>query len=97
MDFLREYHCALGPLVSQFEGTLDQFLGRRDHGVLQCARRYATPKGATYGKQIRALLAKNDPAVLVLDREFETQSVDPMFLIRNVVSPGTTRTAKSWS
>ena len=27
MDFLREYHCALGPLVSQFEGTLDQFSG----------------------------------------------------------------------
>ena len=27
LDFLREYHCALGPLVSQFEGTLDQFSG----------------------------------------------------------------------
>ena len=40
----------------------------------------AYAKGATYGEQIRALLAKNDPAVLVLDREFETQSVDPMFL-----------------
>ena len=26
-DFLREYHGALGPLVSQFEGTLDQFSG----------------------------------------------------------------------
>jgi hypothetical protein len=25
LDFLREYHGALGPLVSQFEGTLDQF------------------------------------------------------------------------
>jgi hypothetical protein len=25
--FLREYHGALGPLVSQFEGTLDQFSG----------------------------------------------------------------------
>jgi Molybdopterin-binding domain of aldehyde dehydrogenase len=40
----------------------------------------AYAKGATYGEEIRALLAKNDPAVLVLDREFETQSVDPMFL-----------------
>src|SRR5215468_6348136 len=40
----------------------------------------AYPKGLTYGEEIRALLAKNDPAVLVLDREFETQSVDPMFL-----------------
>jgi len=27
LDFLREYHDALGPLVSQFEGTLDQFSG----------------------------------------------------------------------
>jgi CO/xanthine dehydrogenase Mo-binding subunit len=40
----------------------------------------AYAKGATYGEEIRALLAKNDPAMLVLDREFETQSVDPMFL-----------------
>jgi len=29
LDFLREYHGALGPLVSQFEGTLDQFSGDR--------------------------------------------------------------------
>ncbi|MBV8132477.1 MAG: GAF domain-containing protein, partial [Alphaproteobacteria bacterium] len=27
LDFLREYHGALGPLVSQFERTLDQFSG----------------------------------------------------------------------
>jgi class 3 adenylate cyclase len=27
LDFLREYHDALGPLVSQYEGTLDQFSG----------------------------------------------------------------------
>jgi class 3 adenylate cyclase len=27
LDFLREYHGALGPLVSQFEGALDQFSG----------------------------------------------------------------------
>jgi adenylate cyclase len=27
LDFLREYHGALGPLVTQFEGTLDQFSG----------------------------------------------------------------------
>ena len=27
LDLLREYHRALGPLVSQFEGTLDQFSG----------------------------------------------------------------------
>ena len=40
----------------------------------------AYAKGAIYGEEIRAFLAKNDPAVLVLDREFQTQSVDPMFL-----------------
>jgi class 3 adenylate cyclase len=27
LDFLRQYHGALGPLVSQYEGTLDQFSG----------------------------------------------------------------------
>jgi adenylate cyclase len=27
LDFLREYHGALGPLVTEFEGTLDQFSG----------------------------------------------------------------------
>jgi class 3 adenylate cyclase len=27
LDFLREYHGALGPLVSLYEGTLDQFVG----------------------------------------------------------------------
>jgi CO/xanthine dehydrogenase Mo-binding subunit len=37
-------------------------------------------KAANHGQQIRAELAANNPALLVLDREFETQSVDPMFL-----------------
>jgi CO/xanthine dehydrogenase Mo-binding subunit len=37
-------------------------------------------KAATYGEQIRAELAASDPTLLVLDREFETQSVDPLFL-----------------
>jgi CO/xanthine dehydrogenase Mo-binding subunit len=37
-------------------------------------------KAAKHGEQIRAELAANNPALLVLDREFETQSVDPMFL-----------------
>jgi adenylate cyclase len=27
LDFLREYHGALGPLIGEFEGTLDQFSG----------------------------------------------------------------------
>jgi hypothetical protein len=37
-------------------------------------------KAATYGEQIRTELEANNPAWLVLDRTFETQSVDPMFL-----------------
>ena len=37
-------------------------------------------KGAAYGEEIRAQLAGDDPAVLVLERDFVTQSVDPMFL-----------------
>ncbi len=40
----------------------------------------AYAKAAIYGEQIRAELAANNPTLLVLDREFETQSVDPMFL-----------------
>jgi CO/xanthine dehydrogenase Mo-binding subunit len=40
----------------------------------------AYAEAATYGEKIRAELAANNPALLVLDREFETQSVDPMFL-----------------
>ena len=37
-------------------------------------------KGAMYGEAIRAQLKAENPAILTLDREFETQSVDPMFL-----------------
>src|SRR5580704_1655552 len=40
----------------------------------------AYAKAATYGEQIRADLTASNPALLMLDREFETQSVDPMFL-----------------
>ena len=35
---------------------------------------------ATYGEQIRAELAAPNPNLLMLDREFETQSCDPVFL-----------------
>jgi CO/xanthine dehydrogenase Mo-binding subunit len=41
-------------------------------------RAYA--EAASHGEKIRTELAASNPAVLVLDREFETQSVDPMFL-----------------
>ena len=44
------------------------------------ASEHAYAEAAGYGEQIRAELAANNPALLVLDREFETQSVDPMFL-----------------
>ncbi|QEE30679.1 molybdopterin-dependent oxidoreductase [Terriglobus albidus] len=37
-------------------------------------------KGATFGEEIRKGLANKDAGLLVLDREFETQSVDPVFL-----------------
>jgi CO/xanthine dehydrogenase Mo-binding subunit len=37
-------------------------------------------EAAGYGEDIRAELAADNPARLVLDRQFETQSVDPMFL-----------------
>jgi CO/xanthine dehydrogenase Mo-binding subunit len=40
----------------------------------------AYAKGAIHGEQIRAELATENPNLLVLDREFDTQSVDPMFL-----------------
>src|SRR5215468_6555859 len=51
-------------------------------------------EAASYGEKIRAELAADNPALLVLDREFETQSVDPMFLepphgtSANEVGPG---------
>src|SRR5215475_14148007 len=41
---------------------------------------HAYAEAATYGEKIRAELAAGNPALLVLDREFETQSVDPMAL-----------------
>jgi CO/xanthine dehydrogenase Mo-binding subunit len=37
-------------------------------------------EAARHGDAIRAELAANDPAHLVLERQFETQSADPMFL-----------------
>ena len=40
----------------------------------------AYEKGAIYGQKIRSELAADNPAVLVLDREFATQSIDPVFL-----------------
>jgi CO/xanthine dehydrogenase Mo-binding subunit len=40
----------------------------------------ADAKASYYGEQIRAELAADDPDLLVLDRQFETQSVDPVFL-----------------
>ena len=44
------------------------------------SERAAYAEAASYGEKIRAELAAKNPALLVLDREFETQSVDPMAL-----------------
>src|SRR5262249_53112236 len=52
--------------------------GRRIWARLPTGQAYA--EAAPYGEQIRAELAANNPALLVLDREFETQSVAPMAL-----------------
>ena len=45
---------------------------------ISSGRPYA--RAATYGEEIRAALGSDDPGLLVLERDFETQSVDPMFL-----------------
>ena len=47
---------------------------------LPIPRRAGLRRSGDYGEKIRAELASDNPALLVLDREFETQSVDPMFL-----------------
>src|SRR5215813_13360373 len=52
--------------------------GRPIWARLAAGQAYA--EAATYGEKIREELAANNPALLVLDREFETQSVDPMAL-----------------
>src|SRR5262249_45432204 len=51
---------------------------RRDWAPNPADPAYA--KATAYGRQIRDELAAGNPALLVLDRDFETQSVDPMFL-----------------
>ncbi len=40
----------------------------------------AYAKGAAYGGQIRAELSARDAGMLVMSRDFDTQSIDPMFL-----------------
>src|SRR5262245_7318213 len=55
----------------------------------------AYAEAATYGEKIRAELAADNPALLVLDREFETQSVDRWLSSRKTVLPGTTPAARS--
>jgi hypothetical protein len=47
------------------------------------------------GEKIAGELAENNPALLVLDRGFETQSVHLMFLELESGMPGMTRAAES--
>jgi len=54
--------------------------GRPIWKPLPLAKGASYAKGATYGEEVRKQLATNDPALLVLERDFETQSVDPLFL-----------------
>jgi CO/xanthine dehydrogenase Mo-binding subunit len=54
--------------------------GRPIWAVLPNAKGPEYVKGADYGAAIRDDLAKPGPGTLVLDRSFETQSIDPMFL-----------------
>lgn len=60
--------------------------GRMQHSPLPVwepfARESSKPYGeaARHGERIRAELREPDPNLLVLEREFQTQSVDPMFL-----------------
>ena len=61
-------------------GFVDSGSGRPIWRVLQDEKGPEYVKGAAYGEAIRAELETANPAILTLDRSFETQSVDPMFL-----------------
>jgi CO/xanthine dehydrogenase Mo-binding subunit len=57
-----------------------QFTGRPEWTPPPGTAGQTYAQAAAYGERIRAELAADNPALLVLDREFETQSVDPMAL-----------------
>ena len=61
-------------------GFVDAGSGRPIWRVLPDAKGPDYVKGASYGESIRAELAAPAPDILALERSFETQSVDPMFL-----------------
>jgi len=58
----------------------DETSGRPVWEPLPIAKGGEYKAAATYGEEIRAMLAGKDPNMLVLERDFETQSIDPMFL-----------------
>jgi CO/xanthine dehydrogenase Mo-binding subunit len=60
--------------------TLFESSGRPIWAQLPVPTGQAYGEAATHGEKIRAELATKDPGLLVLERELETQSVDPMFL-----------------
>src|SRR5262249_32747847 len=58
LDFLREYHGALGPRVAQFEGTLDPFSG--DGIMVSCNHAVPTPDRAE--RAVRMAIAMREAA-----------------------------------
>jgi hypothetical protein len=65
LDFLREYHGALGPLVTQFEGTLDQFSG---DGIMVCLGMLGWP-GRFHRNKLKVKRYSNSVGDLVLQSE----------------------------
>jgi len=54
LDFLHEYHGALGSLVSQYEGTLDQFSG---DGIMILCRSRTRPRAVNMAVAMREAAA----------------------------------------
>jgi CO/xanthine dehydrogenase Mo-binding subunit len=60
--------------------VMEENTGRPIWKPLPIAKGGKYKAGATYGEEIRDMLAAKDADMLVLERDFKTQSVDPMFL-----------------
>jgi CO/xanthine dehydrogenase Mo-binding subunit len=60
--------------------VMEENTGRPIWKPLSIAKGSEYKVGATYGEEVRAMLAAKDAGMLVVERDFETQSIDPMFL-----------------